>query len=254
MMKKIFLFIIIVLIISPLSGCVFDPASSVYKGNNIELQVIATNSLLGVPGRYADKVIVLETDNFGRKLFAYTTFDGHYSILGILISQKTTKNNSYFYDNENFIFCKIPNEAILDEDLVSNYFNDEQLNQLKELNDWNKPLVEEKMFEITIRNYKKDTISFENQEKVFLTITTNYGNLSSTLLTTDKNGKSIYFMHGAKPDKTKQIDVYTTKAYIIMFNEDGTVDPKIGIEEVNDIFDYKEQLKEFKIANNWAFS
>ncbi len=86
---------------------------------------------------------VLEEDEYGRILFLYTApnviTDKNETVA--IICQKNTKENVYFYENDCY--------KLLSE-------NSYDLSQLKQSNDWNQPLNENKM------TYRKKAVSYDN--------------------------------------------------------------------------------------------
>lgn len=224
-----------------------------YKGKYLELQVIANNSILGVTGYESDKVFILEEDDFGRKMFCFIGSSSNGKVLSVLISQKTTKTDSYFFDGINFIMCE-ENDAEytlqIDKNIVYENFTNKELEELKFNNDWGKDIDEQKLFSVKINKNKNDTISTNNQRKAFETVSDDFHGSYSNLLTTDKDGKSLYYMRGYKYDDNLQ-DYIFTKPYLFMFNKDGTLIDKTGIEELVDLWNYQEQLLKFKEINSW---
>ena len=71
-------------------------------------------------------------------------------------------------------------------------------------------------------------------------------------LTTDKDGKTIYYMGGGTYNEDSKTYTYTTP-YLFMFDKKGKVISETGVMEITDIDDYSEQLREFKELNNWCF-
>lgn len=231
-----------------------------YRDNDVNLHDIATNSLLGVSAYESNKIFVVETDDYGRKLFAFEGFTSNATpengrIFALLVSQKTTETDSYFYDNVNCIFCKFPNlnqYKNIDEEQVKSCFTDEQISTLKSINDWDKPLKKSGMFHIKTTGRKKDYVSDGKLKEAFLMIATvsEYDNSSIVPLTIDKNGKSIYYIR-VKPVDSKRGDYKFSKSYIIMFDKNGKVDTLRGIMEIENVWDYRGQLETFKVTNAW---
>ena len=252
-MKKIVICLLMCLI-TLLTAC--DDINT-YKENNPELQVIATNSLLGVFGGDFDKVSKLEEDDYGRTLFVFEGEVDDGIVLAVLISQKNTSEKSYYYDNTNYIICKIEYAEYLKPlnlDLVKKHFTDNEIQELKDDNDWNTELKEDKFFEIEITRKKHEIISEKKQKQVFenLTKTKDYDAAYSTPLTTDKKGKTIYFMTQHSYDSKTDMD-YWGKSYLVMFDSSGEVIDDTGTQEIQDRWNYLNDLKEFKEANGWSF-
>jgi hypothetical protein len=251
-MKKIIGIISLILIlIIHLTGC--DDFQK-YLGEHPDLHVIATNSLLGVLGHQGDDIQILEEDHYGRKLFSFlggTTNSENY-ILAVLISQKTTKTDSYFYDNINFIICELDNYTKVDKDTILQYFTSEQIEVLKQINDWDKETGSQKLFKVHITRKKIDKIPIRIQRKAFEKVSNDYHATYSVPLTTDASGKTLYYMRGMKyDDKTREY--FFTKSYLLMFDKNQKIIEGTGIMEITDLWNYQQKLKEFKVINNWDY-
>jgi len=251
-MRKILALILAVLMLSPLTGC--RPIT----GSCPELFVVATHSLLGVLGRDREDVLVLAEDDFGRVMFAYTgnTITGDrgdiFNILAVLVAQRTTRSYAYFYDGFNYVLTALDRPELrqisdfFDEIFVMEYFSEEQLEQLKAENNWNKELNEDRFFRVQVsRRYKTNYMTYvsrETQEEVLLAVSGGFRNSHSIPLTTDKNGNVLYLIRGAG-------------TFLFMFDSDGNLIEETGIMELSDenLWDYRDQLREFKEANGWAF-
>lgn len=258
--KNIVSKILIICLLLMLTAC---DKQNEYYSNDIDLHSIAINSLLGVYTRESDQVQVLETDDFGRKLFAFNAYTFNHTeeggrILAVLVSQKTKDDKAYFYDNVDCLYCPAPSPSSYKkfkeqtEQIVKSYFTDEQISSLKEANDWDKPLDSAKFFEIKADSFKKDTVSELKRHKAFLMVGSDaeYKRCRMEALTTDKNGKSIYFVrtaHSANEDDKN----YIITTYAFMFDKNGNVDSSKGIMAIKDVWDYSEQLAAFKAANDW---
>lgn len=253
-MKRIISFLMAISIVLVATSC---DCFSCYKGNNIELWTVALNSLLGVSGFESDGILILEEDNFGRRMFAYNGYSSNGHILAVLISQKTTDDKSYFIDGVNSVICQIEQDyptKPIDEGLISEHFTKEQLDKLKEENDWNKEIDEGKLFGVKITRMKPDPVPIRKQRKAFSTASdeNDFDSGYSTLLATDKNGKLLYYMRGNRYNDEKD-DYEFTKSYLVMLDKNGNLIEETGIEELKDLWNYREQLKKFKESNNWSF-
>jgi len=263
-MKKLLFFALIILLLLAPTGCVptgCQPDPLRYNGKYPELHVVATNSILGVLGQDADNILVLDEDDFGRVMFAFTGDTSHEEVIAVLVAQKTTKTHSYFYDGANDIFCplRVAWPYKLTRDLVSERFTDEQIAQLKQDNDWNKEIDDSKLFkaEITIKKnndivpWSKRVAAYEQASPIGeVTFDDHYS--YNALLTTDADGKSIYYIRGRLYVSGAKSFVFTG-SYLFMFDKDGTLIDKTGTEEVTDFWNYHDQLRRFKEINGWRF-
>jgi len=177
----------------------------------------------------------------------------NFNILAVAIAQKTTRTHSYFYSGINIIFSEIEGDfglnarEFLDEGFIMENFSEEQLEQLKAENNWNEELNEDRFFRVSIsvRNKRRylTAASEETQREIFeATSGEVFVSRSSIPLTTDQNGNVLFLIR----------DVRT---FLFMFDSDGNLIEETGIMELSDenLWDYRDQLREFKEANGWAF-
>ncbi|MCL2828537.1 MAG: hypothetical protein FWD99_07375, partial [Oscillospiraceae bacterium] len=177
-------------------------------------------------------------------------------------AQKTTRTHSYFYSGINIIFSEIegdfgPNaREFLDEGFIMEHFSGEQLEQLKVENDWNKELNEDRFFRVSISDRNKrrylTTVSEEAQReaaKEAFEETLGEAAFGSVLLlrsniplTIDQDGRVLFLLRDAR-------------TFLLMFDSDGNLIEDTGIMELSDenLWDYRDQLREFKETNGWAF-
>ena len=270
--KKGVVFILTVLLLLSFAGC-YDPRR--YEGNHPELYVVAIHSLLGTRGGWGHDTLILEKDEFGRVMFAYVgttlTSDqfGRENIIAILITQRTTRRHSYFYSGFNFILQEMELEdrlwapparnVLFDEELVMEHFTAEQIDQLKMENSWDEPLDTDSLFRVRIsrrcKNYFITSVSEETQQEVYLSVVDVdqfVANRDSIPLTMDKNGNILFFMRGRYRDREAQVWVYYP-AFLFMFDANGNLIEDTGVMELTDLWDYRDQLREFKEANEWSF-
>lgn len=227
-----------------------------YASKYVSYQVIANESILGVNGYFYDNNTIIETDDYGRVLYAFLGKSSMYNgrVLSLGISQSTTKTHSYFYDGINEIHVPYPSGSKDDIETIQigNYFNIDRINNLKTANDWNKPLVSDHFFEVKFATVKEKPISENILRKVSKQLSENIDSYS--FLTRDKNGLMLYFMVAREYDDS--IDKYIIgPAYVVMFDKDKNVIPDTGIQQLDvSLFnDYQEFLNTFKRANGWSF-
>lgn len=144
-----------------------------YVGNYPELYSVAINSApevkgyIGCPHRDDSPVVgLIEEDAYGRKLFCYTedgaddTFARHGFYL--MICQSSAQKEAFYYDGVNYINAPLAtgNKVIQRAGLFKRYpsdvsnklndFTEEEINALKEANDWNAPLTLDKCVKVKI--------------------------------------------------------------------------------------------------------
>ena len=273
MRKKGAVFILVALMVLLLVSCITpDPRS--YDGSHPELYVVAIHSLLGVWGGLREDTLILEEDAFGRVMFAYlggteaTDANINDSILAILIAQRTTEHHSYFYQGINFVMLEMQERhrrlpasasAFFNEDFVMRHFTEKQIERLKSENSWNKPLDADRFFRVPVSRRRKSRymtyVPEEAQQEAYRAVAGG-GQLGhpaqSVPLTMDKNGNVIFFMRGRRHDRELQTQVHYP-AFLFIFDVDGNLIEDTGVMELTDLWDYREQLREFKEANGWSF-
>lgn len=254
-MKKICLIIMLIISIFIFSSC---EDYTNYYGESFPLVVVARSSLLGVSGALSDKILILETDDYGREFFAFRGYskveDG--DIVAIVISQKTTSQKVYYYDSINFCILEesIDTSQELTKSFISENFTQSQINQLKIENDWNLPIKKDHLFEAKVTRNKTDTVSIKNQKNAFGKVSEYFNDSGSILLSQDKNGLSLYYMVGIKYDYSAKVFIYDP-AYLVMFDKDGNNIPGTGMMYFSEdsVKNYQITLTEFKQKNGWSF-
>ena len=251
-----------------LSGC--DDQLS-YRGAYTDLNCIVTNSILGYYSIDYNTIVVMEEDAYGRKMFinwgqsvaALDKFDADKPtyIFCILISQKTEDGFVYYYPDYNFTIYKVENPKRFNpskEELYQYARNigvEDDVEWLKEQNDWEKPIDESKCVSIKVsrrsREYTSRTppATTEAREKAYKQVAASQDIFYPGLfyyLTSDSFDRHIYFFRLLQNDKTY------AKSYVVMFNKDGSYDQTNGIMEITDLWRYHDMLRDFKERNGWV--
>ena len=256
-MKRLFVLALAVLILLPLAGCVSPHLQP-------ELHIVALQSLLGVSeAPFSGHIFILQEDDFGRVMFAYAgrtalsdNRNANINILAVLIIQRASRRYSYFYDGVNTISREIAlqSPAAVDEAFVMEHFLEEELQQLKAENDWNEELNEDRFFRVQVARRGRGpmtNVSREIQRDVFEAVSEGFLDAFSRPLTMDKNGNVIYVIRGSNYDSNRQEwTFYST--FLFMFDSDGEL-IEGAVMELEDLWDYRDQLREFKEAHGWSF-
>lgn len=253
--KKLIIVIILIFMLIVPSGC-FQWFS--YEFKHPELHAVSMSSLLGVYFYEENSVRILEEDDFGRVLFAYRgmsflTKNGHMQF-ALVVSQRTTTKYSYFYPDVNFITCEVLTSKLysldgIPEEATNTYFTQEEIEFLKQRNDWNKPLNEEKLFQVKISNVKSWAIDFDKTKSELQRAFPELKRYSLEPFIIDTDDNMIYCARQMWYDENLQ-QYERDKAYLVIFDKDGNI-YEDGIEEIIDIWDYEEQLIAFKARFNW---
>ena len=228
---------ILILSLLLLCGCDrFHP----YKGDRYDLLTIVFNCLPGAQGSQFMKpegpvLEVIEEDEFGRVLFYYYE-NREISTHSLIISQKSDKNNVYYYDNVNFISNDV------------NEFSNEEIDELKRINNWNNALEIKKMIKKKI--VKEENQPKINEKKVFTTVVNDFVGNENTFnscdyITSDYYGKHLYMFRYYDLENTINIG-------LIIFDDKFIANNK-SILILEEYYNYQYKLIELKENNNWTY-
>lgn len=234
--KKGFLNILLCILILTLSSC--DRSHS-YKGERYDLLTVALNSLLGAKGEIfmqpeGPTLEIIEEDEYGRVMFSY--FENNtFSTYSVLISQQVKNDYVYYYADNNFISS------------ADGEFTEEEILLLKNSNDWNQKLDEEKMICNKIgKNKIKPNIAIDEILKQatneLLGNDINYSH--SQYCTSDSYGRNMYVF------ETRNKTLNDAHQYVIILSADLKYNQN-SIMELKDYYNYQKDLKTFKDLNNW---
>ena len=149
-----------------------------HSGEFPDLFTVAVSSLVtesfinDIETEFECEVFKIEEDDYGRVLFSYRDKDYNFIKNNVLISQYTESGRVYFYQNFNFICSRLSNEDYYSGNYRNNpliWVSEEDLNNLKKWNDWNKPINNEKCVSALVRNifddkeYNEVPIEVENR-------------------------------------------------------------------------------------------
>jgi len=277
-MRKISIAILIpfILVVYLLSGCFGLGGINNYNyyGEYVDLNSQITNNVLGAIYPSTNTIVVVDEDSYGRRAFAcrneaattYSKLGGSAGgeVFGLFITQKSDEKYVYFYPDNSFILYdyirKAGNEAPSYEEelmlLSQNYNIDDDIETLKQKNDWEKHYDENKCIKVKISRTDRDyearrsqtpLVSDEARQKAYEQVFAQakfYPGLFY-YLTSDDYDRHIYFFRGIDEN-----DVYT-KSYVVIFNQDGSFDSTDGIMEITDLWNYQGTVKELKERNGW---
>ena len=147
-------------------------ASREYEGEYPELFSQACYTLTYAEGKllvhYAPALEVLETDEYGRTLFAYSEVSDCYveeeycSLVSLLVCQFSEEEKVWFYEDISYLNCAVAASKLEYQsgyrrsevkDVLS-YFTASEISELKEKNDWGQPIAKEKCIGIEIARKK----------------------------------------------------------------------------------------------------
>ena len=289
-MKRIISLLLILISLFGLSSCIFENPYP-YRGEYKELYTTAIYSIPDAvgymhhgEGAYNSDIYIWEQDNYGRKLFSYCEDYGN-QIFALVISQASDETNVYFYPDINYALTFIDSdysyEGATDDHLKNKTqeFYMESKDELKEKNDWNKPIDKSKCVSYTITDHKilgeniyslneaqcneilneyTKTLNLPNPEK--------HPHRYNTVLQIDTTGKVLHSIHGVhrnydNPDWKNTNDEFTwydITLWVITDN-DGNYDKENGVmvmyskaNESDNSFVYNaDDILEFKNKNGW---
>ena len=261
---------ILLILIPALSACTF--LNDDYTGEHPDLYSVAINSLLGARGSWREHVkqdpIVLigDEDSFGRRLFLYYENAIYVSTYSLLICQSSDERYSYFYPHYNFISLS---ESHVTERLSELFtdgassraeyfervlvsFPEDAVEELKVANDWDMPLDSERCIRVEIVRNKPNGPVRNQTLMAFYRRALGDDALDNRYFIiyhmTDDYGRSIYVGSG----RFVSVGPHGGRRHIVMlFQPDGSYNVINGVMELSDLFNYQDELREFKERNNW---
>jgi len=264
-----------------MNGCfnMFMPLNSKYKGDVPHLYTIAVNSLLWtwgysvIPETETDPAIeILETDSFGRILFNYASLiplSGCEGESAYLICHYYDDKYVYFYE-DSYLYYGLKTTEPSEEEV--NKAKDD-LESLKQANDWNKPLDADKcvrkeiirekpVIDASVQSIRSFYLEIVGDDAVEFNIPTDDDNyldivgkgrsgFMPSYITSDSNGKHLIVASGLR--KTENPEEYGQSYFAVMvFNADWTYDNEnYFIIETEEMFEYLDELKLFKKSVGW---
>ena len=239
--KKIMYVVLLLFVLTNLLSCDFFKN---YRGGEEELFTVAVNSILGSDGSvwHGDRPVieVLEEDDFGRILFYYYEQDA-VSSHNLIISQKVLGDYVYYYPDYNII-----------TNFVNN-FSDAEIESLKQHNDWDKALQEDKMVCKRISG-EKECLEFD-EDSVLASLSeimnTDKENFQYWYFTSDDFGRSAYLLllYDAE-SAVNSVGKFEYEYYVVILQKDYSYNENSMIK-LKDNYNYQDQLSEFKKINNW---
>lgn len=241
---RIVLLIIFALCLTSLCGCRRTPYP-------IEHVMVVSQTSYAYPSGNAvehdSRSEILETDEYGRVLFAYYNGFGVYSVG---IRQKHDEKYVYYYDNVSFLYTMKYRE-----------YTPEQASDLKEANDWNKPLDEEKMIkrafldQYSLKKKIDPLFDHEDLQRVF-NASIEYKENESVifyLVDSSQTGQQLFNVWRREKVSTTNGYEYThLNDYLMILNSDGTYDPENYLIEFKDQSEISAKLAEIKEKNGWV--
>jgi len=214
-----------------------------------ETVILFTQVFHAVPGvrSFDPNVInskIIDTDSYGKTLFVFRT--GEES--GICIMQKSDNSYVYYYDNVSFRFTE-----------KFNQYNSEQLDTLKESNDWNLPINENKMIkrELVDSRLKPKRASVMNwdiaKNAYYDLMEDNDYSTGIEFFDYSISGQEIFLVRKYEQIVTKkEYDLRLIDYHLMILNADGTYDRENYLIQLDDLSHSNEALAEIKERNGWV--
>lgn len=229
--------------------------TDIYNGKDPELHSVALESIVGSRSDRMNEVFRIEEDSYGRVLFAffgtnlYWTFNGREDILAIVIAQKTDGDFVYYYDSVNVMAVSVDqlNERLTLNLLVS-YFDEEDIEELKVKNDWNKPINDKLLFETKVTRKKTCEVQVRELQPYEELLKGVIHSGFEQCYGKDRNG----YMLLSVVSRTSNYSSRTFTVNLMIVNKNHELISPDAVMRVTDIFDM-EAIKRFKEENGWSF-
>lgn len=241
--------ILLAICIISLCGCDMNLRMTPYPLDHV---MAVTQTSHAYPGgnaaEFDSRSEILETDEYGRVLFAFNSGFGGYSIG---IRQKNDEENVYYYDNVSFLVGLTKYKE----------YDPEDLELLKEENDWNKPLNEEKMVKRRLVNkyglYKniEPVLDQKDLQKVFHASIADGEKVWTYVYLCDENptGQQLFYVERRiNTSTTGDYEYEEFDKYLMILNADGSCDSSNYLCKIDDWDHIKIILAEIKENNGWV--
>jgi len=233
----------IILFSISISGC--------FHKYSLETVTMMTQAFYAIPGAENEPHSLhskfIETDNYGRTLFRFSSG----SLSAFCILQESDEKYVYYYDNVSFLI----------ESYNYSMYNPEDLDSLKEANNWNEAIDENKMIK---RELLKSTLSSRNRDsaigwrKADSILDNALGadeknNFSSEYFDYSQTGQELFCVYQMQNTSTTgEYDWEVLEEYLMILNADGSFDPDNYLIKVDDWDQINTLLAEIKEKNGWV--
>ncbi len=290
-MKKILISVIIFSVLFNLSSCVLIKLffNFTYAPDGKEdLYTAAVYNVFGASGyasngeaAFSPEITVVETDSFGRTLFYYSECNLYYECepSAFLITQKRADGKVYYYQDDCVLPFIIPQSALdevtssertsdkgfesLSSIVIRNYLPSEDIEILKERNDWNKETDLSKCTASNTVRRKNDNKNsgrndqFDDYVEKYVTengaidgsVWGKYSYTYSTVCNKDDNGLELYCTYATlKKAGESETGEYAGHYYALIYNSKNE---KTQLIEITDKISCYDALSEFKAQLGW---
>ena len=249
MKKTLTILIIPVLFLNILTSCSYNG----YSGGHLELYTVAINSVLWLNGHSwsADfecdpQIEIIDEDKQGRIMFTY--YEKYYSgsdisFSALIICQDSNENEVFYYEDINYI---VKEQVIYSQNLEE--FSDNEIEQLKLMNDWNKEINYDKCIKKEITK-SKSNMPYEKEIKKqiadeFDLMNGQYSLFMDFLTSNLDNSKFVIYGYIRKNEGDGIYFIGLVENEKDSFKQLNTLVPL-------NVYDYQTEFIEFKAIQNW---
>lgn len=239
------LIIAVLLLMLTLVSC--EPNTFRYRDEYQELYSAANYSILGMETRDSDRVIEVEKDNYGRVLYLVLSSSPVSSskrvvVLGIV--QSYTDTEVQYYEKINVVCCFADSNAVLPftEEVGRSFFTEDQIENLKEANDWEKEFDETKCTRQAVCTCDGEIqpISEAKETRIVKDLFGNYSEVSIDYLAPYSDGTIV----GLIECRTSEVEYYI----LILTHRTGQQDETVICEKIDGLEDQWQLLE--KLLSN----
>lgn len=228
-MKKIAILFLCVILL--LNGCYRKGSVGASKFFDVAAVVQVCVPYCGVPDYAFDSINLLETDNYGRRLFCYESWQ--WETTALLICQKTDESNAYYYSDYCYIIRSGTNVT----------FSEDNIALLKSINDWDLPLNTDKMKSVNYTEANREIDQPNAKRAILLALGKEETDTHIMLdgLEFDQNGNQIILVQVQDLSQS----VSNKDVYLVLYQSDDT-GKVIALQKIDSGIDCREEIVEFK--------
>lgn len=221
MTKRLMVLVLVTMLVFLTTGCFAVDPDMVYVGDYPELATTAYYSIPGIASSREDDFIILDDDPYGRVLFAAYLPDGalisssfYDGVLAVIIMQGRSDSDVQFYGEKNYMARIVSTTINLNEELIYQYFSEEEIAALKVANDWNCVTAEGNSIHIPLSVEKNVRLSSKMRKQLEKSIGTN---IKYSFFRECADGTKIFFVLNI----SKTMPKYTW--YLVAFDDKGVL-------------------------------
>ncbi|MBQ2806145.1 MAG: hypothetical protein IJF08_03750 [Clostridia bacterium] len=265
--KRILLLLVLLLTVVLHSCIAWDPVFR-YDGKHVDCAATVIYSIPGIESLSMDELLILDTDSYGRVMFAYKAtgsallvehsdagYNGYF--LFVVIMQASDSENVYFLPEQNYIGKtliddgNITNKSILTKEYVASLFSENELLSLQSTNEWEQPLKSLDMYTCAPMELEKQDDHYPPKKQRQLSEYIANPPLKYWLFRRDCEGKYSYFIHVINDYEEDDKTEYTW--YLVVLDKDQNLyNGSTSVIKLDQSKDLTDQVKAFLAQNNWV--